>query len=68
MYHDGITVNDDVLKDRNPLFVINGKMNAMLNNHSEGKHYAGGKKMVMRRLTVVDGNHFFATNKMTQVA
>ena len=30
MYRDGITVNNDVLKDRNPLFVINGKMNAML--------------------------------------
>ncbi|KAL3762237.1 hypothetical protein ACHAW5_007186 [Stephanodiscus triporus] len=30
MYRDGITVNDDVMKDRNPLFVINGKMNAML--------------------------------------
>ena len=23
MYQDGITVNNDVLKDRNPLFVIN---------------------------------------------
>mmetsp|Transcript_16577 Transcript_16577/g.39683 ORF Transcript_16577/g.39683 Transcript_16577/m.39683 type:complete len:538 (-) Transcript_16577:60-1673(-) len=62
MYHDGITVNNDVLKDRNPLFVINGKMNAMPNN----AHH--GKKRVPRRLTVVDGNHFFVTNNMTQVA
>ena len=26
-YHDGITVNDDVLKNPNPLFVINGRIN-----------------------------------------
>ncbi|KAL7547381.1 hypothetical protein ACHAWF_012856 [Thalassiosira exigua] len=65
MYQDGITVNNDVLKDRNPLFVINGKMNAMPNGNAQ---HAGGKKRVMRRLTVVDGNHFFATNSLTQVA
>jgi len=62
MYQDGITVNNDVLKDRNPLFVINGRMNAMPNNAHPGK------KRVMRRLTVVDGNHFFATKKKAQVA
>jgi hypothetical protein len=56
MYRDGITVNDDVMKDRNPLFVINGKMNAMLPNNKTEKS---------RRLTVVDGNHFVATNSMT---
>lgn len=60
-YWNGITVNNDVLKDRNPLFVINGRMNGMPNQ--DGKH-PGGKKRVMRRLTVVDGNHFFATNNM----
>ena len=62
MYQDGITVNNDVLKDRNPLFVINGRMNAMPNNTHRGK------KKVTRRLTVVDGNHFFATKRKTQVA
>jgi hypothetical protein len=56
LYCDGITVNDDVMKDRNPLFVINGKMNAMLPTKTPVKS---------RRLTVVDGNHFVATNKMT---
>ena len=63
MYQNGITVNDDVLNIRNPLFVINGKMNAMPNHNAHP-----GKKRVMRRLTVVDGNHFFVTNNMAQVA
>lgn len=68
-YHDGITVNNDVLKDRNPLLVINGKMNAMPQNDGNGGLlHPGGKKRVLRRLTVVDGNHFFATNNLTQVA
>jgi hypothetical protein len=52
-YRDGITVNDDVMNDRNPLLVINGKMNAMLPDKTPGNS---------RRLTVVDGNHFVATN------
>ena len=56
LYRDGITVNDDVMKDRNPLFVINGKLNAMLPNKTPVKS---------RRLTVVDGNHFVTTNNMT---
>ena len=56
LYRDGITVNDDVMKDRNPLFVINGKLNAMLPYKTPVKS---------RRLTVVDGNHFVTTNNMT---
>ncbi|KAL9178314.1 hypothetical protein ACHAXT_001742 [Thalassiosira profunda] len=65
-YSDGITVNDDVLKNRNPLFVINGKMNAA--PESDKLHGLGKKTRMHRRLTVVDGNHFFATQKMAQVA
>ena len=52
-YRDGITVNDDVMNDRNALFVINGKMNVMLPDKTSLKS---------RRLTVVDGNHFVANN------
>ena len=52
-YRDGITVNDDVMNDRNPLLVINGKMNAMLPDKTPGNG---------RRLTVVDENLFVATN------
>ena len=52
-YRDGITVNDDVMNDRNPLFVINGKMKAMLPDKTPGSS---------GRLTVVNGNHFVATN------
>jgi hypothetical protein len=58
-YHDGITVNDDVLKNPNPLFVINGKINTTPNKTPARDR---------RRLTVVDGNHFFVTNNMAQIA
>ena len=63
MYHDGITVNNDVMNDRNPLLVINGKMNAMPNQQNDK---AGRRKT--RRQSVVDGNHFFATNNLTLAA
>ena len=56
-YHDSISVNDDVLKSPNPLFVINGKINTTPNKIPARDR---------RRLTVVDGNHFFVTNNMTQ--
>lgn len=56
-YQDGITVNDDVLKNPNPLFVINGKMMT-----TPSKTPARDR----RRLTVVDGNHFFVSNNMAQ--
>jgi hypothetical protein len=59
IYHDGITVNDDVLKNPNPLFVINGKIN------STPKKTSTPAKDRMR-LTVVDGDHFFVTNSMAQ--
>ena len=59
-YMDGIAVNDDVLNNPNPLFVINGRINATPNKaHVE-------KVKDKRRLTVVDGNHFFTTNNMAQ--
>mmetsp|Transcript_11859 Transcript_11859/g.18216 ORF Transcript_11859/g.18216 Transcript_11859/m.18216 type:complete len:502 (-) Transcript_11859:41-1546(-) len=50
---NGVTVNDDVLKERNPLLVINGKMNA----------YAP-EKTRKKRLTVIEGNHFLATTQI----
>jgi hypothetical protein len=46
---NGVTVNDDVLKERNPLLVINGKMNSL------------APEKTKKRLTVVEGNHFLAT-------
>jgi hypothetical protein len=59
MYQDGITVNDDVLKNRNPLLVINGKINSVQDNVK----VVNGRK-VPRRLTVIDANHIVAiTNK-----
>ena len=61
MYRDGVTVNDDVLKNRNPLLVINGKMNAVQGNAK----IANGRK-VPRRLTVVDANHIVAINNMAR--
>ena len=48
-YRDGITVSNNALRGHNPLFVVNGKMNAAAN------------KSFRRRLTVVEGNHFIAT-------
>ena len=68
-YHDGITVNDNVLKDRNPLFVINGKMN--MPNHMNKMNDKNKKKKIMmrKRLTVVDGNLTAINhNTMTQVS
>ena len=53
-YQDGITVNNNALRGHNPLFVVNGKMDL------NGKAAA---KRIRRRLTVVEGNHFLATNK-----
>jgi hypothetical protein len=61
MYQDGISVNDDVLKNRNPLLVINGKMNTVQDNSK----LVNGRK-VSRRLTVVDANHIFATHNMAK--
>ena len=50
MCRNGVTVNDDVLKERNPLLVINGKMNmnALVPETTE--------KTTKKRLTVVEGN------------
>jgi hypothetical protein len=45
---NGVTVNDDVMKERNPLLVINGKMNTLIPSQEKKK----------KRLTVVEGNHF----------
>ena len=48
---NGVTVNDDVMKERNPLLVINGKMNTLIPSQEKKK----------KRLTVVEGNHFLST-------
>lgn len=48
---NGVTVNDDVMKGRNPLLVINGKMNTLIPSQEHKK----------KRLTVVEGNHFLST-------
>ena len=61
VYKDGITVNDDVLKHRNPLLVINGKMNAVQNSPKT----VDGRK-IPRRLTVVDANQIVATHNMAR--
>ena len=77
-YNDGISINDRVLRERNPLMVVNGRMN-MPNHQSRLKEVIldddginggkGKKKLMRRRTTVVDGNHFMAiTNKMTQAS
>ena len=77
-YNDGISINDRVLRERNPLMVVNGRMN-MPNHQSRlkevildddgGNGGKGKKKLMRRRTTVVDGNHFMAiTNKMTQAS
>jgi hypothetical protein len=49
---NGVTVNDDVMKERNPLLVINGKMNAA---HPD---------KARKRLTVIEGNLFLATSQI----
>jgi len=77
-YNDGISINDRVLRERNPLMVVNGRMN-MPNHQSRLKEVVldddcngggkGKKKLMRRRTTVVEGNHFMAiTNKMTQAS
>jgi len=48
MCRNCVTVNDDVLSDRNPLIIINGKMNALT------------PEKTRKRLTVVEGNHYLA--------
>ena len=49
---NGVTVNDAVLKERNPLLVINGKMNALVPDKTR------------KRLTVIEGNHFLSTTQI----
>lgn len=61
MYQDGITVNDDVLKSRNPLLVINGKMNDI-----QGTAKVLNGRKVPRRLTVVDANQILTMHKMAR--
>jgi len=48
-FHDGITINNDVICANNPLMVINGKI-------KPAKVQSTGR----RRMTVVDANHAFA--------
>jgi hypothetical protein len=54
---NGVTVNNDVFKDRNPLLVINGKINGLVPDETTTRK---------KRLTVVEGNHFLATLEKRQ--
>lgn len=61
LYHDGIVVTDDAMHVRNPLFVINGKMNAFcLSSPLTKSLTAGGKS---KRISVVEGNHYVGMSK-----
>ncbi|KAL3800133.1 hypothetical protein HJC23_001054 [Cyclotella cryptica] len=61
LYQDGISVNDDVLKNSNHLLVINGKMNTVHNNCNGAKLV--NNRTVLRRLPIVDANQIiFATH------
>lgn len=56
LYHDGIVVTTEAMEVRNPLFVINGKMNAFCMSSPPTKSpTAGGKS---KRISVVEGNHY----------
>jgi len=56
LYHDGIVVTNEAMEVRNPLFVINGKMNAFCMSSPPTKSpTAGGKS---KRISVVEGNHY----------
>jgi hypothetical protein len=57
LYHDGIVVTNEAMMVRNPLFVINGKMNAFCLSAPPTKS-PGGKN---KRISVVEGNYL--TNK-----
>mmetsp|Transcript_26711 Transcript_26711/g.56865 ORF Transcript_26711/g.56865 Transcript_26711/m.56865 type:complete len:526 (-) Transcript_26711:81-1658(-) len=59
MYNDGTTVNDDVLNERNSLFVVNGKTNVIM--ASQQSWSGNGRKMRKGVPTVIDGNHIFST-------
>ncbi|KAL7478165.1 hypothetical protein ACHAW6_003939 [Cyclotella cf. meneghiniana] len=66
MYQDGLSVNDDVLKKRNTLLVINGKMNIVQNNRIDVKLV--NDRMVSRPLAAVDANQIiFATQKYDEI-
>jgi hypothetical protein len=61
LYHDGIVVTNEAMQVRNPLFVINGKMNAFcLSSPLTKSPIAGGKS---KRISVVEGNHYVGMNK-----
>jgi hypothetical protein len=57
-YFDGVSVNDAVMKSSNPLFVVNGRVNL-------------NQPLPVRRadqpLTVIDGNHMVATDRVNSV-
>jgi hypothetical protein len=57
-YLNGITVNDEVMKSINPLFVVNGRINInKANLPVRHKGHEGDP-------TVVDANHMVATNRI----
>ena len=61
LYHDGIVVTNNVMQVRNPLFVVNGKMNAFcLSSPPTKSPTAGGKS---KCILVVKRNHYVGMNK-----
>ena len=54
LYHDGIVVTNEAMMVRNPLFVINGKMNAFCLSAPPPKSPTGGTN---KRISVVEGNY-----------
>lgn len=55
LYHDGIVVTNEAMEVRNPLFVINGKMNAFCMSSPPTKSPAADGKS--KRISVVEGKH-----------
>ncbi len=54
-YLDGISVNDDVMNNANPLMVINGRLRLQQPEGSDQK-----------TKTVIDANHMVQTNRVTR--
>jgi hypothetical protein len=56
-YLDGITVNDDVLKNINPLLVVNGRVNI-------NRSHITGRGKGESGTVVIEANHMVATNRV----
>lgn len=54
-YLDGISVNDNVMNNSNPLFVVNGRLRLHQNPDA-----------TQRKKPVIDANHMVATNRVSK--